>query len=191
MGSYADLLVVQYSGKPRATATINLLSDQWSQSFAGAAQIPDMLDIDNARGVNLDVIGKIVGQDRILPGAVEREFFAFLGDEMTKGFRRGGMSGSPWYRNGDAIAGTVSLSDTEMRTLIKARCIKNFSRCNIDDVERACELLFGVSGYQLDITAPCVWTITTFSADLFILFAAASLDVLPRAAGVRYDFIEA
>lgn len=191
MGNYSDLLVIQYAGKPRATATINLLSDQWAKSFSGVAQIPDMLDIDNARGVNLDIIGKIVGQDRMLPEAIEREFFAFLGDGMTKGFRRGGMSGSPWYRNGDAIAGSVSLSDSEMRILIKARCIKNFSRCNIDDVERSCELLFGSSGYDLDITAPCVWTITTYSVDSFILFSATSLDVLPRATGVRYDFIEA
>lgn len=191
MSGYSDLLVVQYAGKNRATATINLLSDQWSQSFSGAAQIPDMLDIDNSKGHNLDIVGKIVGQDRMLPEAVEREFFAFVGDKKTKGFRRGGISGSPWYRYGDAIAGTVSLSDSEMRILIKARCIKNFSRCNLDDVERACELLFGSSGYQLDITAPCVWTITTFSVDIFILFAAQSLDVLPRAAGVRYDFIEA
>lgn len=190
MASYSDLLIFQYAGKPRAVATINLLTEQWTQSFIGAASIPEMLNIDTAVGVNLNIVGKIVGQDRTLQKVVEREFFAFFGDEKTKGFRSGGIGGSPWYRHGDAIAGLATLSDAEMRTLIKARCIKNFSHCNIDDVERACQQLFGSSGYQLDITAPCVWTITTFGVDSFILFAAQSLDVLPRAAGIRYEFIE-
>lgn len=190
MATYSDLLILQYSGKPRAAATIKLLADQWTQSFTGAASIPEMLNIDTSEDKNLDIIGKIVGQERTLPEAIEREFFAFLGDKATKGFRVDGVGGSPWYRHGDAINSTVTLSNTEMRTLIKARCIKNFSRCNIDDVERACQQLFGKSGYQLDITAPCVWTITTFSVDSFILFAAQALDVLPRAAGIRYEFIE-
>lgn len=190
MSTYSDLLIVQYSGKPNATATINLLTDQWTQSFSGAASIPEMLNIDTAQDKNLDIVGKIVGQDRVLPEAVAREFFAFQGNETTKGFRVGNIGGSPWYRHGDAIATSVTLSDAEMRTLIKARCIKNFSHCNVDDIERACEILFGKNGYQLDFTSPCVWTITTFSVDSFVLFAAQTLDVLPRAAGVRFEFIE-
>lgn len=190
MATYSDLLVFQYSGKPNAVATINLLSDQWTESFTGAASVPEMLNIDTAAADNLNIVGKIVGQERDVPDAIEREYFAFVGDAKTKGFRINGIGGSPWYRNGDSINDSATLSDTEMRKLVKARCIKNFSRCNIDDVERACVQLFGSSGYQLDVTAPCVWTITTFSVDSFILYAAKGLDVLPRAAGIRYEFIE-
>jgi hypothetical protein len=190
MAEYADLLIVQYAGKPNATATIRLLSDQWIQSFEGAASIPEMLNIDIAAGVNLDIVGKIVGQDRTLPAAVPREFFAFEGNLTTKGYQANGQGGSPWYRKGDALESSGELSDSEMRILIKARTIKNFSRCSMDDVERACEVLFGKNGYQLTVTAPCVWTITTQRADPFVLYAARELDVLPRAAGVRYEFTE-
>ncbi|MDK9607121.1 DUF2612 domain-containing protein [Lelliottia wanjuensis] len=190
MSTYSDLLVIQYADKPRARATINLLADQWAQSFSGAASIPEMLNIDTSAGVNLDIVGKIVGQDRTLSGAVAREYFAFVGNPKTKGFRISKVGGSPWYHHGDALNESVSLTDAEMRTLIRARCVKNFSNCKIDDVERACELLFGASGYLLDQLANSVWQITTFSAENFVLFAAKTLDILPRAAGVRYEFIE-
>ncbi len=190
MAEYADLLIVQYAGKPNAAATIRLLSDQWRQSFEGATSIPEMLNIDTACGANLDIIGKIVGQDRVLQAAVPREFFAFEGNPETHGFRVAGNGGSPWYHNGDALDDSAELSDAEMRLLIKTRTLKNFSRCSMDDVERACEMLFGQIGYRIDVTGPCVWTITTTGADPFVLYAAQQLDALPRASGVRYEFVE-
>lgn len=190
MPSYSDLLVVQYSNKPKARATIDLFTSQWTQSFTGAASIPDMLDIETAQGVNLDIIGKIVGQDRTLTGAIAREYFAFVGDPETKGFRYKGVSGSPWYRHGDSLTDSVELTDTELRIIIKARCIKNFSDCKIDDIEKSCSLLFGVNGYLLDMVANSVWQITTFEVDDFILFAAQTLDIIPRAMGIRYEFVE-
>lgn len=190
MADYTQLLASQYYRKPRATATILLLLEQWTLSFIGASSIPDMLNIDTARGKNLDIIGKIVGQDRVLPAAVDREFFAFTVNDATKGFRLDGTGGSPWYRHGDAITASGVLSDSEMRVLIKVRVIRNFTRCNLDDLENACVLLFGEKGYQVDITAPCVWSITTYSASKLALIAAQELDILPRAAGIRYEFSE-
>lgn len=190
MAEYADLLIVQYAGKPNAVATIRLLSEQWRQSFEGAASIPEMLNIDTAVGQNLDIVGKIVGQDRTLQAAVPREFFAYEGNPITRGYRVGGKGGSRWYRHGDALKTAATLTDSEMRILIKARTIKNFSGCCMDDVERACEVLFGKTGYRITVSAPCVWTIATQGADPFVLFAAQELDALPRASGVRYEFIE-
>ncbi|MBD8129239.1 DUF2612 domain-containing protein [Pantoea agglomerans] len=192
MTGYADLLISQYVSKPKARATVQALADDMAQSFTGALSVPDMLDIEHAGGVNLDIIGKITGQDRVLNGAVAREFFAFKGYQQTQGFQVSSAGGSPWYRHGDTISASARLSDTEMRTLIKARCIKNFSPCTMDDLERSCELLFGRDGYEVDIdvNTPCVWQITTFGADQFVLFCAKSLDVLPRASGMNYTFVE-
>lgn len=190
MSDYTDLIVAQYANKPRAKATIRALADDMKRSFSGALSVPDMLDIETAGGVNLNIIGKIVGQGRVLTGAVAREFFAFVGYASTKGFRHGSDGGSPWYRHGDAITSSATLTDTEMRTLVRARCIKNFSSCTLDDVEKACERLFGTGRYGVDVIGPCHWQITTTDADAFVLYCAKSLDVLPRASGMNYTFVE-
>lgn len=190
MSDYTSLIIAQYATKPRAKATIQALADDMKRSFDGALSVPDMLDIDTAGGVNLNIIGKIVGQDRVLTGAVAREFFAFAGYANTKGFRRSDDSGSPWYRHGDAVTASATLTNTEMRTLIRARCIKNFSSCTLDDVEKACERLFGTGRYDVDVIGPWHWQITTTDADAFVLYCAKSLDVLPRSSGMNYTFVE-
>ncbi|QCT22751.1 DUF2612 domain-containing protein [Jejubacter calystegiae] len=41
----------------------------------------------------------------------------------------------------------AGLTDSKFRVVIKARCIKNFSRCTLDSVENACEQLFGSGLY--------------------------------------------
>lgn len=190
MTGYADLLISQYVTKPKARATVQALADDMAKSFTGALSVPDMLDIEHAGGVNLDIIGKIVGQDRTLNGAIAREFFAFLNQSPTQGFRVGWLGGSPWYRHGDTIAATATMNDAEYRGVIRSRCIKNFSRCNLDSTELACEMLFGAKGYSIEVIGPWHWEITTTGADRFILFCARSLDVLPRASGMNYTFVE-
>ncbi|MGV2811707.1 DUF2612 domain-containing protein [Enterobacter cancerogenus] len=188
--NYADLLISQYARKSRARATIEELENDMKRSFNGALSVAGMLNIDSAVGYSLDIIGKIVGQSRILTGAVAREFFAFLDKSPTQGFQRQASGGSPWYRHGDAIASTATLTDSEYRAVIRARCIKNFSRCTLDSVEQACEKLFGRNRYSVGIIGPCHWEITTTDADPFILFCAKELDVLPRSSGMLYTFVE-
>lgn len=188
--NYTDLLINQYARQPRARATIQTLEDDMKRSTNGALSVAGMLNIDSAIGYSLDIIGKIVGQSRILTGAVAREFFAFFNESPTQGFQFEGSGGSPWYRHGDAIASTATLTDSEYRTVIRARCIKNYSRCTLDSVELACEKLFGSNRYSIEIIDPCHWEITTVDAVPFILFCARELDVLPRSSGMLYTFVE-
>jgi hypothetical protein len=60
---YADLLILQYKGKPKAYATIEALA-----SFAVMDLLPvdvrDAYDLDSAQGVQLDVLGKYQGVTR-------------------------------------------------------------------------------------------------------------------------------
>ena len=74
MTGYVDLLITQYVTKSRAKGTIQALADDMNRSVNGALSVPEMLDIEHAYGVNLDIIGKIVRQDRVLNGVLAREF---------------------------------------------------------------------------------------------------------------------
>lgn len=74
---YANLLIIQYHGKPKAVATINCLSEM-SYSDDIIKQISDAFSINNAFGFMLDIIGKYSGVKR---SGRTLEGFATLTDE--------------------------------------------------------------------------------------------------------------
>jgi hypothetical protein len=60
---YADLLIKQYAGKPRAYATIEALTQEAVVNQLPVA-VQNAYDLNTAEGVQLDVIGKYVGITR-------------------------------------------------------------------------------------------------------------------------------
>ena len=76
---YAKLLILQYKGMPKAEATI--------RAFLKIICILELIDsieegynIDDAVGVQLDVLGKYIGVSRIIIGiSFERTYFGFIG----------------------------------------------------------------------------------------------------------------
>lgn len=60
---YKDLLIIQYRNKPKARATIDALVKNVIMNQLGQ-QLYDAFDVDQAEGVQLDVIGKYVGVSR-------------------------------------------------------------------------------------------------------------------------------
>ena len=76
---YANLLILQYRNKPKARATIKLGANLYLGDGV-IFQLQDVLDIDNAQGVQLDLIGKIVGAPRNVPnlGMLEDEDYRIL-----------------------------------------------------------------------------------------------------------------
>ena len=74
---YADRMAIQYRGKPKASAEINLL--------AGAAtgdmfiqDVQDAFDVTTAVGPQLDILGKYIGLSRQVPETLSRPFFGFV-----------------------------------------------------------------------------------------------------------------
>jgi len=64
---YADLLILQYHGKPKAAATIKM----FVQAIIADGLFMDIIesfDLDTAEGVQLDTIGRLVGCPRYVPG---------------------------------------------------------------------------------------------------------------------------
>lgn len=74
---YADLLIIQYRQKPKARATIKLGADLYLADGL-VFQMQNILDIDTAIGAQLDLIGKILGVNRNIPGfTIDKEYFSF------------------------------------------------------------------------------------------------------------------
>lgn len=86
------------------------------------------LNVEFAKGENLDLIGRIVGQPRIITDITTIIFFAYQGYTLGSGYGSVGNLGDTGnykdlYNTGSGEK--VSLSDSEYRLFIKARMFKN------------------------------------------------------------------
>ena len=74
---YADLLIIQYRNKPHARATVKLGADLYLADGL-VFELNNILDIDTATYAQLDLIGKILGVSRDIPGfTIDKEYFSF------------------------------------------------------------------------------------------------------------------
>lgn len=97
----------------------------------------EFLDIDKSSGVNLDLIGKILGEPRNLINFVDRVYFGFLGAVNAEAFDIG-----YWYSAyNNKFGGLRILTDEEYRRILKARTIKNTSKTTRNDFLRIINLL--------------------------------------------------
>lgn len=84
------------------------------------------LDIDKSTGKNLDVIGKLIGEERTLVNFIDRAYFGFLGARLSESYDIG-----YWYSLYKNKYGTLrTLTDEEYRRVLKARVVKNSSDNN-------------------------------------------------------------
>lgn len=82
-----------------------------------------LLDIDKSTGKNLDLIGKLIGEERTLVNFIDRAYFGFLGARLSEAYDIG-----YWYSLYKNKYGTLrTLTDEEYRRVLKAKVIKNSS----------------------------------------------------------------
>jgi hypothetical protein len=103
--------------------------------------------IDTAQGAQLDIIGDIVGQPRVLTNTLlynfgfDNEAQNEVSYTQSYGTLSDPLVGGVWKSVNDPDSGIKPLSDDEYRTLIKIKIIKNTSNGNINDVIYCCQLL--------------------------------------------------
>ncbi|AZF88451.1 hypothetical protein TAC_0063 [Acinetobacter phage TAC1] len=103
-----------------------------------------ILDIDKSTGKNLDLIGNIVGQPRILVDFSIEKYFGFLGNPRAEPYDKG-----LWYdMYSTKGADSRVLNDEEYRRIIKARIIRNKTNCNREDFIKILNLILNVDPNQ-------------------------------------------
>lgn len=141
---YADLLILQYRNKPKARATIKMGVDIYTGDGL-LLQLADALNIDTAVGAQLDIIGKILGCPRDIPGINNQtKYFSFHVDEDSLGFSTIGNPSSGVVKNrSNSILATYTLSDEEYRPLLKFKAFLNVWRGDMGSMDRALYEVFG------------------------------------------------
>lgn len=110
--------------------------------------ILQLRDLDNAEGAQLDVIGRIVGQDRVLINADLYTFFGFQGALKAGSFGEVGnnLVGSRFLDYGSPIGGNITLDDETYRLFIRAKIYKNTTSSTPEEFIEVVNLIFGTTG---------------------------------------------
>jgi len=187
-------LIQQYRDKPKFNALVELYANIAQEIEDTSFDLLLLRDVETAFGVQLDVIGRIVGQGRQLSGAIPFLFFGYS-DAGSVPVNVGGYGdegnpaiGARYHSEDEDTSADVELADHEYRLFIKARIIKNHTSGTLNDVIAAVKLLSetelftiteGIMEVDLNFTPGSVNTTT--------LNLLQNFDLLPRPAGVAMN----
>jgi hypothetical protein len=98
-----DRVITQYRGKPKLAATIEANVQPIQEMDDCALSIPPLYDIDTATSVNLDILGKLVGQGRILVNG------AVVNDAQFRLLIRARIARNGSHATGEDLIGELAL----------------------------------------------------------------------------------
>lgn len=158
----------------------------------------NLLNIDEAKGYHLDLIGQFVGQSRVLASFETGVYFGFEGayQSGTFGDINDPNTGAEWYDNNSYREDTSKvLNDEQYRRVIKARICKNGVVFNsIDELLEVINYLTGNT--QTTLSVPQHGLIEAKVQDtegLLSYFLSRQYNndnILPIPLGVRFNLVE-
>lgn len=186
---YENLLIVQYSDKPKASETISSIVKRFKNNFDLLEQMEDAFDLDNAVGKQLDIIGKIVGISRNVEGVIPKIFFGFDDNINAKGF-----SLAPFYTGDQAKYTDTQLSDSDYRFFIRMKIAKNHAKATMSDdngsnLNNIVLSMFDGYAYMVDNKDMSVTIYVENSPKSYLLPYAISLDLIPLPQAVEVKYI--
>lgn len=137
----------QFFDKPLIDRTLQLLLFAQFELQNVLKDLMQLRSIDTATGEQLNVIGRIVGQDRVLLSSDLYEFFGFQGalKAGSYGTLEDETVGSIWWSLGTPLGGNIVLTDEVYRLFIRAKILKNTTNTTSEEFIQSLNLLFGDS----------------------------------------------
>jgi len=194
VSEYRNLIIKQYWDKPKARAEIELKAAIYERSYNLLNRFPIEMDLDQATGDRLDIIGNIVGIKRIIPDVIAKIAFGFDGNANARGFAdkfefKG--SSAPFARKFISSFTPLTLNDPDYYLFIKAKIGKNIgspymSSLNEVSIQSAVNDLFDGQAYVVDKYDMTLELYITPAYDLERLKVIVKLELLPKPQGVKY-----
>lgn len=185
-----ERLALQYKESAKFVAYLRALMEQPNELEAVFSKVEEISDIDLAEGVNLDVIGDIVGVSRIVKNVISVAFFGFadtLG-ALTYGEEGSTSIGGRFRDEAEPYTGTSVLADPEYRMIILAKIVKNHSRGTVEDFTSALSFMFGGVPTVVDDPGGMAVGVAIGRPVTLTEIALLNQDILPRPAGVRVSW---
>lgn len=195
-----DRVTEAFKDKPVFDAYLQLISNYSAEMQAMFVSLGTERWIDTAVGAQLDILGEIVGQDRVIVGGELIEFFGYLGALNAKSY---GTLYDPtvggYYRGkNQAIGADYVLNDEAYRIFIRAKIIKNTTRSTPEDIIRFIKFVFPqIDRVFIESSEYGEADITIFSSSLsllerglityFLVGKTYTTYFVPKTLGVKYN----
>lgn len=101
---YLDQVTSQYRAKPKFISWLSALIDKVDSSSSILERIQDEFDIDNATGVQLDTLGKIIGKKREVSFVPTDGSSPVLSDEVYRTLLKAKAVNNIWKGNTDQLS---------------------------------------------------------------------------------------
>lgn len=124
MSKYTDLITNYHRGKPLLVDHIDLSTRPLTDINTSLNGLISAFDIDDANGVQLDILGMWIGRTRIVSQPISGVYFSWDSDGL-------GYDQGIWQGPYDPDTGYTSLSDETYRIILKAKiAINNWDGTN-------------------------------------------------------------
>lgn len=155
--------------------------------------------IDTAQGVQLDIIGDIVGQPRTLLDTALLKYVAFDGypEAQSFGDLNDNSLGGYWYSLGAALSGNTLLNDEQYRLFIKAKILKNKTNATPNDFLEFVSFVFGTQLNNIIVEGNAEFTVLVGkelnSFEKALLTYTSNVDgydvpFMPKPVGVKINY---
>lgn len=181
--SSLQLIENQLRESPNYIEVIRLLAEDFDEVSDIYDYIAKNINVLNARGVWLDLIGDIVGVSRVFEKEIQPVFFGFDDQPNTTGF------GQARFRTpDDKTTASSVLNDDDYRVVIIGKIARNYG--DVSEVGVATSVLNmtqadNVLVYQSGPATFSVYVIGLISDNIKSIINGT--DIIPRAAGVKIN----
>lgn len=176
----------QYANGPIMLALINSFNAAVDPSAAIDAFYDNVWNLDTAMGFGLDILGRIVGVDRVLQVA-SAQYFGF--SEANDPTDITGFNQAPFYSSG--VTSNYTLTDQAYRQLIRAKALANITDGSIKDINTILLTLFPGRGdcYCTDGENMTMQIVFKFPLQPFEQSILTQSGVIPRPPGVAQTVV--
>jgi len=191
-----DLVLGQYRGSPIFIGFLQALAKQADELDIEIGRVISDRYLAVAVGIQLDIIGIIVGIEREVVDFINPIYFGFFGDPTAKEFENLNTPNpnAGRYRSADENPVTSRLlSDEEYRIVLAGKITKNSSNITPNEVLEITRLILSVLivdgdtiGIHINETGNATFTLVIDRVlDGNIQALISELDLIPRPVGVR------
>ena len=144
MSKYTDLITNYHSQKPLFVDHIDLITRPLTDIAGAMTAFITEFDIDEAIGVQLDILGKWIGRTRVVSQPISGIYFRFDTDGL-------GYDQGVWQGPYDPDAGFTNLSDEVYRIVLKAKIAINHWDGTNESLPNILDTALNGSGLEMQI----------------------------------------
>lgn len=193
---YKNLLIIQYKNKPKAAATVGLLSTQVIADLI-YSQVQDGFDLSTATGEQLEILGSYVGVYRTIAGFSPSGVAFFQLPDYSDGLGFGGFAdysdvADPinFWKLYTMIPTAYVMSDGQMSQLIAYVIAVHISDHSNASIDLILQQFFGIYATLTDNEDMTMTYTHDATNDPNLLFAIVNfLGLLPQPAGVAVSVV--